>query len=108
MPNLTPKRTGLKTQIWVDHNGVSRNVAHRYTPRVKVGPVNEEVPVLIDKNPKILIDESSIKHNLLKDVQSTFSYISRNEDILKRFYFDTIDDFDEKDLEDELARRGDF
>lgn len=108
MSNLIPRRTGLKTQLWIDHNGVSRKVAHSNVPRLKVGPVNNEIPVLIDKNPKVLVNEKSIKPKLLSEVKSTFPYISRNEDIFKKFYFDTTDEFDEEDLRNELKLRGDW
>lgn len=55
--NLIPRRTGLRTQLWIDHNGVSRKVAHSNVPRIKVGPVNNEIPVLIDKHLRVLINE---------------------------------------------------
>lgn len=108
MANLVPKNTGLKTDLWVDHKGVQHKVSHYNIPRLKVGPRDNRIPVLIDEHPKTLIDEKTIDQKLLKDVKSTFPYISRNQDLFKRHYFDVTDDFGDRDLENALIKRKDF
>lgn len=55
MPNLALKRTNLPNgiDIWFDHMGIKRHVAHSYTPRVKLRTADSEASITIESNPKV-------------------------------------------------------
>lgn len=61
MANLTPRRTRLSCDIWLDHRGCERTVEHNCA-RVKVGTPDIEVVVMLE--PYVYVDSwpSKTKH----------------------------------------------
>ena len=109
MANLTPKRTGLPVDIWSDHNGVSRKVSHKHTPRIKVGKQGQfEISITIEPDPKIKAKSASITQSQLRDCQPAIDYVGRNSDVFLKHYMDTKDEFDDDDLKAVLRQRGEY
>ena len=108
MSDLNPKRTGLPVTIWVDHNGVSRNVSHSNTPRLKIGIGTAWEVYTIEPEPKLKASRPNIKHSDKKKIQEGVDFIKRNYDILLKHYYDTEYEFDDDDLKEELRKRGDY
>ena len=109
MANLTPKRTGLLVDIWSDHNGISRKVSHKNSPRVKIGRQGQfEISITIEPDPKIKAKSSGITQAQLKDCQPAVDYVGRNSDVFLKHYMDTKDEFDDDDLKDALKQRGEY
>lgn len=111
MANLVPKRTGLKVNIWSDHNGVERKIPHG--ARIKIGNRDYSVSVTIEKEPKIVAISTELKRKKKgssewKDIEEGISYVARNYDLFLKHFNDTTDDFDDKDLFEALEERGEF
>lgn len=111
MANLTPKRTGLKVQIWSDHGGVLRNKKD-HKPRVKIGTNDgKSVSVSIEPTPVLLAVSSSLKKDpegspSWKGIKDGITYVGEYYDLFLKHYMDTSDDFDDDDLRDALVKRG--
>lgn len=107
MSNISSKRTGLSCNIWVDDTGSSRNVPHS-VPRVKITEGDYQISVSISSNPEILAKSSNIPHSVMKHMKDAMSYVSRNYDILLKYYEEGGEDYDTQDMFDDLRSRGEF
>lgn len=107
MSNISPKRTGLSCNIWVDDTGSYRNVPHS-VPRVKITEGDYQISVSISDNPKVLAKSTHIPHSVMKHMRDAMSYVSRNYDILLRYYKDGGETYDTQDMFDDLRSRGEF
>lgn len=107
MSNISPKRTGLSCNIWVDDTGSSRNVPHS-VPRVKITEGDYQISVSISSSPKILAKSTHIPHSVMKHMKAAISYVSRNYDILLKYYVDGGESYDTQDMFDDLRSRGEF
>lgn len=107
MSNISPKRTGLSCNIWVDDTGSSRNVPHS-VPRVKITEGDYQISVSISDNPKVLAKSTHIPHSVMKHMRDAMSYVSRNYDIFLRYYKDGGETYDTQDMFDDLRSRGEF
>ena len=106
MSDLSPRRTGLKAKIWIDHGGINRSVSHRNTPRVKIGLNNVWASVTISDNPKVLTASAHIKKSEWVAIQEGMNYVANNHQTFLKFYIDVDDSFDEEDFREELRRNG--
>lgn len=107
MANLSPKRTNLQATIWSDNNGAKRNKKDK-SPRVKIGTSDSEVSVSIEKEPKILAQTKNIKQSDMKKIKDAMKYVGRNYDLFLKHYNSSSDVFDDYDLFQALAERGDY
>ena len=109
MTNITPRRSGIPADVWSDHGGVSRQVSHNHTPRVKISYQDTEISVSIEAEPRILAPKGKkIPTNIMKYLQTGIDYVGKNYDLFLKHYFDTDDSFDDQDLFEALRERNEF
>ena len=108
MTDLNPKKTALPVVIWVDHNGISRSVSHRNTPRVKIGIDEAWASVTISSEPKVLTKSKNMKQSEWRAIQKGIDYIARNYDLFLKHYVDQTYDYDDDELKADLRTRGEY
>lgn len=108
MADLNPKKTKLPVVIRAEHNGVSRNVSHRNTPRVKIGIGSSWQSYSIESEPKLLRSSNHLKKSELSAIKKGVDYLKRNHDLFLLHFMDTDFEFDDDDLKDALRERGDY
>ena len=109
MANITPRRSGVPADLWSDHGGISRQVSHNHTPRVKVAYQDNEISISIEAQPKILAPKGKkIPGSAMKYLQTGIDYVGRNYDLFLKHYMDTDDSFDDQDLFEALRERKEF
>ena len=111
MCNIHPRRTGLSVNIWSDGQGVLRNKPDD-APRIKLKKNDAEISVTIEPNPKVFAPKGDWKHKFKKSdviaLEDGIDYIGRNYDLFLEHYMDTSGDFDDLDLFNALADRGEL
>ena len=108
MANLVPKKTGLSADIWSEHKGVSRNVSHKNSPRLKITKGNYTVSVTISDNPQIKAESRRGSQSEKSAIKEAMKYVARNYDIFLKHYMDPDDSFDDEDLFNALRERGEY
>ena len=108
MTNLSPKRTGLKVSIWSDGGGKFRQ-RKDHKPRIKIGKNDKAlVSVGLEKDVPILAKEPGLKASDLKAIDEARNYIKRNLQLFKKHYNSHSDNYDDEDLKNDLAKKGEY
>lgn len=93
MANISPSQTGLPYKIWIDQEGVRRDVPHNYTPRIKIYYQGGWLPIEVNDNPDI---PKSVKKSTgivkFPDMNKVYAWIKAYKPVLEAHFFDKIND----------------
>lgn len=97
MANIDKRELGLPVNIWIESSYLGRNNQH-HLPRLKIQiePNNDNsqsnlVPVLISKEPKLLVNKKLGITN--RELNKIFEFIKNNYDVLMQHWNNEISDF---------------
>ena len=108
MANLPASKTHIKFTIWSDGAGKYRE-RKDYGPRIKVGLRDEFlISLSLDEDLRVLYRSKNYKPSYDKYLNEARDYIRRNLDLFQKHYNSHSDEYDDSDLRDDLAERGDF
>lgn len=86
MANVSKSDTKLKYDLWIDSDGINRNVPHNL-PRLKVDVDGDRIPVSISDDPKVLVSGKKIPNEA-----EVLEYIRKYKDILLKHWNKEITD----------------